>query len=192
VAVKLRLMRMGKKKQPTYRVVAADSRKARNGRFIEALGFYDPRRDPSVIEIDNDKAVAWLRNGAQPTERVEKLLKISGAWTDFSGEQVDATPPAPSPVVAPVAEEAPVEEVAEEPVAEEVAEEAPVEEVAEEPAAEEVAEELAAEEAPVEEVAEEPAVEEVAEEPVAEEAPVEEIAEEPVAEEAPVEEEEKA
>ena len=169
MAVKLRLMRMGKKKQPTYRVVAADSRKARNGRFIEALGFYDPRRDPSVIEIDNDKAVAWLRNGAQPTERVEKLLKISGAWTDFSGEQVDATPPAPSPVVAPVAEEAPVEEVAEEPVAEEVAEEAPVEEVAEEPA-----------------------VEEVAEEPVAEEAPVEEIAEEPVAEEAPVEEEEKA
>ena len=170
MAVKLRLMRMGKKKQPTYRVVAADSRKARNGRFIEALGFYDPRRDPSVIEIDNDKAVAWLRNGAQPTERVEKLLKISGAWTDFSGEQVDATPPAPSPVVAPVAEEPVAEEVAEEPVAEE----APVEEVAEEPAAEE---------APVEEVAEEP---------VAEEAPVEEIAEEPVAEEAPVEEKEKA
>ena len=170
MAVKLRLMRMGKKKQPTYRVVAADSRKARNGRFIEALGFYDPRRDPSVIEIDNDKAVAWLRNGAQPTERVEKLLKISGAWTDFSGEQVDATPPAPSPVVAPVAEEPVAEEVAEEPVAEE----APVEEVVEEPAAEE---------APVEEVAEEP---------VAEEAPVEEIAEEPVAEEAPVEEKEKA
>jgi len=152
VAVKLRLMRMGKKKQPTYRVVAADSRKARNGRFIEALGFYDPRRDPSVIEIDNDKAVAWLRNGAQPTERVEKLLKISGAWTDFSGEQVDATPPAPSPVVAPVAEEPVAEEVAEEPVAEE----APVEEIAEEP------------------VAEEAPVEEIAEEPVAEEAPVEE------------------
>ncbi len=152
MAVKLRLMRMGKKKQPTYRVVAADSRKARNGRFIEALGFYDPRRDPSVIEIDNDKAVAWLRNGAQPTERVEKLLKISGAWTDFSGEQVDATPPAPSPVVAPVAEEPVAEEVAEEPVAEE----APVEEVAEEP------------------VAEEAPVEEIAEEPVAEEAPVEE------------------
>ena len=170
MAVKLRLMRMGKKKQPTYRVVAADSRKARNGRFIEALGFYDPRRDPSVIEIDNDKAVAWLRNGAQPTERVEKLLKISGAWTDFSGEQVDATPPAPSPVVAPVAEEPVAEEVAEEPVAEE----APVEEVAEEP------------------VAEEAPVEEIAEEPVAEEAPVEEIAEEPVAEEAPVEEKEKA
>ena len=138
MAVKLRLMRMGKKKQPTYRVVAADARKARNGRFIEALGFYDPRRDPSVIEIDNDKAVAWLRNGAQPTERVEKLLKISGAWTDFRGEQVDATPPAPSPVAVPVVEESVVEEAPVEEVAEEsVVEEAPVEEVAEEPVVEE-------------------------------------------------------
>jgi len=130
VAVKLRLMRMGKKKQPTYRVVAADSRKARNGRFIEALGFYDPRREPSVIEIDNERAVAWLRNGAQPTERVEKLLKISGAWTDFSGEQFDATPPAP----APAAEKAVVEEAADEAVVEEAADEAVVEEVAGEPA----------------------------------------------------------
>ena len=77
MAVKLRLMRMGKKKHPTYRVVAADSRKARNGRFIEVLGFYDPHPEPSVVKIDNDKAVAWLRNGAQPTERVEKLLRIS-------------------------------------------------------------------------------------------------------------------
>jgi len=128
--VKLRLMRMGKKKQPTYRVVAADSRKARNGRFIEALGFYDPRREPSVIEIDNERAVAWLRNGAQPTERVEKLLKISGAWTDFSGEQFDATPPAP----APAAEKAVVEEAADEAVVEEAADEAVVEEVAGEPA----------------------------------------------------------
>ena len=81
MAVKLRLMRMGKKKQPTYRVVAADSRKARNGRIIEAVGFYDPRRDPSVIEIDNEKALGWLRNGAQPTERVEKLLRST-----FKGE----------------------------------------------------------------------------------------------------------
>ena len=130
MAVKLRLMRMGKKKQPTYRVVAADSRKARNGRFIEALGFYDPRREPSVIEIDNERAVAWLRNGAQPTERVEKLLKISGAWTDFSGEQFDATPPAP----APAAEKAVVEEAADEAVVEEAADEAVVEEAAGEPA----------------------------------------------------------
>ena len=92
MAVKLRLMRMGKKKQPTYRVVAADARSPRNGRFIEIVGTYEPRRDPSVIEIDNERAVHWLRNGAQPTERVEKLLKISGAWEDFTGE-------APAPVV---------------------------------------------------------------------------------------------
>lgn len=83
--VKLRLMRMGKKKQPTYRLVAADSRSPRNGRFIEILGHYNPRTDPSTIQIDNDKAVAWLRKGAQPTETVEKLLKISGAWDEFKG-----------------------------------------------------------------------------------------------------------
>jgi small subunit ribosomal protein S16 len=83
VAVKLRLMRMGKKKQPTYRVVAADARSPRDGRFIEIVGNYDPRREPSAISIDNDKAVKWLRNGAQPTETVEKLLKISGAWDSF-------------------------------------------------------------------------------------------------------------
>jgi small subunit ribosomal protein S16 len=83
VAVKLRLMRMGKKKQPTYRVVAADSRSPRDGRFIEVVGTYAPRQDPSVIEIDNEKAVAWLRKGAQPTERVQTLLKLSGAWEQF-------------------------------------------------------------------------------------------------------------
>ena len=83
MAVKLRLMRMGKKKQPTYRVVAADSASPRNGRFIEILGTYEPRAEPSVIKIDGDKAVAWLRKGAQPTERVEKLLKLTGAWEQF-------------------------------------------------------------------------------------------------------------
>ena len=83
VAVKLRLMRMGKTKQPTYRVVAADSRSPRDGRFIEIVGIYEPRQDPSVIKIDNDKAVAWLRKGAQPTERVQKLLEVSGAWASF-------------------------------------------------------------------------------------------------------------
>ena len=135
MAVKLRLMRMGKKKQPTYRVVAADSRKARNGRIIEAVGFYDPRRDPSVIEIDNDKAVGWLRNGAQPTERVEKLLKITGAWDEFKGQ-----PAGTSGTAAPVAPVAPVEEAA--------VEEAPVEEAAVEEAP---AEEAGVEEAPAEE-----------------------------------------
>jgi small subunit ribosomal protein S16 len=84
MAVKLRLMRMGKKKQPTYRVVAADERSPRDGRFIEAIGTYEPRIDPSRINVDNDKAVAWLRKGAQPTESVQKLLKISGAWEQFT------------------------------------------------------------------------------------------------------------
>ena len=128
-------MRMGKKKQPTYRVVAADSRKARNGRIIEAVGFYDPRRDPSVIQIDNDKAVGWLRNGAQPTERVEKLLKITGAWDEFKGQ------PAGTSGTAAPSEEAPAEEAA---VEEAPAEEAPAEEAAVEEAA---VEEAAAEEA---------------------------------------------
>ena len=75
VAVKLRLMRMGKKKQPTYRLVAADSRSPRNGRFIEILGTYQPRQEPSVVAIDNDKARRLARKGAQPTERVRKLLR---------------------------------------------------------------------------------------------------------------------
>jgi small subunit ribosomal protein S16 len=85
VVVKLRLMRMGKTKQPTYRVVAADSRSPRNGRFIEIIGHYNPRTEPSEISIDNDKAVAWLKKGAQPTEAVAKLLRISGAMEQFSG-----------------------------------------------------------------------------------------------------------
>jgi small subunit ribosomal protein S16 len=92
--VKLRLMRMGKKKQPTYRIVAADSRSPRNGRFIEIVGTYEPRRDPSVIEIDNDRAVHWLQNGAQPTERVAKLLEVTGAWEQF---KTGVAPAAPKP-----------------------------------------------------------------------------------------------
>ena len=83
MAVKLRLMRMGKTKQPTYRVVAADTRSPRDGRFIEIVGTYEPRAEPSVVKIDNEKALQWLRKGAQPTETVQKLLKISGAWSEF-------------------------------------------------------------------------------------------------------------
>jgi len=86
MAVKLRLMRMGKKKQPTYRVVAADSRSPRNGRFIEIVGTYQPRLEPSGLLIDNEKAVKWLKVGAKPTETVEKLLKISGAMDEFEGK----------------------------------------------------------------------------------------------------------
>lgn len=88
---------MGKKKQPTYRVVAADTRSPRDGRFIEILGFYNPRSEPSVIDIDNDKALHWLRNGAKPSERVQKLLTISGAWSEFTGEAPPAPYVAPAP-----------------------------------------------------------------------------------------------
>ncbi|MDQ1425797.1 MAG: small subunit ribosomal protein [Acidimicrobiaceae bacterium] len=84
MAVKLRLVRVGKTKQPQYRVVAADSRSPRDGRFIEIVGQYNPRSEPSVISIDNAKALRWLKEGAQPTERVQKLLVISGAWAEFS------------------------------------------------------------------------------------------------------------
>ena len=87
MAVKLRLTRVGKTKQPQYRVIAADSRRARDGRFIEILGQYNPRTEPSTVTIDNDKAVKWLMNGAQPTERVRKLLEISGAWEQFTASK---------------------------------------------------------------------------------------------------------
>ncbi len=78
MTVKLRLVRMGKKKQPTYRIIAADARSPRDGRFIEIIGYYEPRSDPSVIRIDSEKAEKWLNCGAQPTDPVRKLLKIKG------------------------------------------------------------------------------------------------------------------
>lgn len=84
MAVKLRLTRVGKTKQPEYRIVAADSRSPRDGRFIEILGHYNPRTEPSTLSVDNDKAVKWLSEGAQPTDRVRKLLEISGALEQFT------------------------------------------------------------------------------------------------------------
>ena len=78
MAVKLRLTRVGSKKNPIYRVVAADSRSPRDGKFIEIVGRYNPQTDPSTVEIDTDKVKAWLSKGAQPTEPVRKLLKIAG------------------------------------------------------------------------------------------------------------------
>ena len=123
MAVKLRLMRMGKKKQPTYRVVAADSRKARNGRFIEIVGTYNPRQEPSLIEIDNERALHWLRHGAQPSERVQKLLVISGAWEEFTGEAAPAfsAPAKVTKAASAEAVDAPVEDAS----AEDAAAEAP-------------------------------------------------------------------
>lgn len=78
MAVKIRLRRMGQKKAPFYRVIVADSRSPRDGRFIEELGYYDPTKDPSVIKVDVDKAKEWIANGAKPTETVAKILKIAG------------------------------------------------------------------------------------------------------------------
>ncbi|MDO4566517.1 MAG: 30S ribosomal protein S16 [Oscillospiraceae bacterium] len=75
MAVKIRLRRIGAKKQPCYRVVVADSRFPRDGRFIEEIGFYDPTTEPSVVRIDADKARKWISNGAQPTDTVRALLK---------------------------------------------------------------------------------------------------------------------
>jgi small subunit ribosomal protein S16 len=78
VAVKLRLTRVGSKKNPIYRVVAADSRSPRDGKFIEIVGRYNPQTDPSTIDIDADKVKAWLAKGAQPTESVARILKAAG------------------------------------------------------------------------------------------------------------------
>ena len=108
MATKIRLTRLGKKKQPTYRVVVMDSRKPRDGKYIEQLGIYDPRQQPSLVKIDNERALHWLRTGAQPTERAQKLLEISGAWTQFKVAKGD---------IHTVADAAP-EAVAEEPVVE--------------------------------------------------------------------------
>jgi small subunit ribosomal protein S16 len=76
MAVKLRLTRVGSKKNPIYRVVAADSRSPRDGKFIEIVGRYNPQTDPSTIELDEEKIKAWLDKGAQPTESVRRLLKV--------------------------------------------------------------------------------------------------------------------
>ena len=78
MAVKIRLRRMGAKKAPFYRIVVADSRYPRDGRFIEEVGYYDPTKEPSVIKIDEEKAKTWLANGAQPTDTVRGLLKKAG------------------------------------------------------------------------------------------------------------------
>ena len=77
MAVKIRLRRMGAKKAPFYRIVVADSRYPRDGRFIEEIGTYDPTKEPSVINVDLEKASKWIANGAQPTDTVKKILKLS-------------------------------------------------------------------------------------------------------------------
>ncbi|HHV08422.1 MAG TPA: 30S ribosomal protein S16 [Firmicutes bacterium] len=81
--VKIRLRRMGAKKAPSYRLVVAESRKPRDGRFIETIGYYNPTREPVVIEIDEEKALSWLSQGAQPSETVMRLFKSTGIWEKF-------------------------------------------------------------------------------------------------------------
>jgi len=78
MAVKLRLRRMGAKKRPFYRIVAADTRSPRDGRFIEEIGIYDPTKEPTVVRVNEELAKKWLANGAQPTEIVSKIFKIAG------------------------------------------------------------------------------------------------------------------
>ncbi len=83
MAVKLRLRREGAKKAPHYRIVVADSRAPRDGRFLEIIGEYHPMDQPSTIKVDGERALHWLRNGAQPTDQVKKLLRIEGVWEEF-------------------------------------------------------------------------------------------------------------
>ncbi len=96
MTVKIRLAQRGKKKNRSYRLVVADSRSPRDGKYIEDLGFYKPLDNPSTVDIDVDKAVSWLDKGAQPSERAQKILEISGAWAQWrslKGEVVSIPKP---------------------------------------------------------------------------------------------------
>jgi len=85
VAVKIRLVRLGKIRTPHYRIVVADSKKARNGLKIEEIGRYSPASEPSLIEVNSERAQHWLKTGAQPTPAVEAILKVTGDWQKFKG-----------------------------------------------------------------------------------------------------------
>ena len=188
MAVKIRLKRIGKMRAPHYRIVVADSRTHRDGRVIEEIGRYVPTTEPSIIEVNSERAQYWLSVGAQPTEQAAVLLKLTGDIANAKGEKKNTVKPQVSKdgFVADTAKKSVImpkkEKVVAEPVAEVV--ETPAAE-AEAPAAE-VVETEAAVEAPVEAVAEEVVAEEAPAEAVAEEAPVAEAA----AEEAPAAEEE--
>ncbi|HEY8497862.1 MAG TPA: 30S ribosomal protein S16 [Limnochordales bacterium] len=80
MAVRIRLKRMGAKKQPFYRIVVADARAARDGRYIEQLGYYDPLRDPPAVKVDAERTLDWLSKGAQPSDSVRQILERSGVW----------------------------------------------------------------------------------------------------------------
>jgi small subunit ribosomal protein S16 len=89
--VRIRLRRVGAKKQPSYRIVVANSEAPRDGRFLENIGFFNPRTEPETVEIDRERAVYWLEHGAQPSEAVDRLLRRTGIKAPrFTGEQVNA------------------------------------------------------------------------------------------------------
>jgi len=92
MSVRIRLTRIGKKKEPHYRVIVADQRSPRDGKFIEIIGKYKPLDDPSLIEIDEDRALDWLRKGAQPSDSVANLLRKVGVWERFQTEKTGQTP----------------------------------------------------------------------------------------------------
>ena len=95
MTTRIRLRRMGSNKRPFFRVVVADQRSPRDGRFIENIGKYHPLDDPSVIEIDQDRALHWLRVGAQPSDQVRNLMRKTGIWDEFVKERPSAAPVAP-------------------------------------------------------------------------------------------------
>lgn len=168
MSVKIRLARAGAKKAPFYRIVVADSRSPRDGRFIEILGRYNPRTQPSTVVLDVDKAEAWIAKGAELSETAAKLLKIAKTPAEAAEAPKKETKPSKKSQAKAEAD-AKAKAEAKAKAAEEAAK--PAEAPAEEPAAEEPAQEPAAE-APVEE--ETPAEEAPAEEPAAEEAPADE------------------
>ena len=108
MATKIKLMRLGKMRAPYYRIVVADARTKRDGRVIETIGKYHPKENPSFIQVDGDRAAYWLGVGAQATEPVERILKVTGDWQRFKGEAA----PAPMQVAAPRADKREVFEAA--------------------------------------------------------------------------------
>jgi small subunit ribosomal protein S16 len=107
VAVRIRLRRMGAKRQPHYRVVVADSRSPRDGRFLDTIGTYNPRVDPADINIDRDKALEWLEKGAEPSDSARSLLSQIGVWQRFKTGEWPVEAPRPEPVTMPAPEPAP-------------------------------------------------------------------------------------
>ena len=105
MAVRIRLQRHGKKRRPFYRLVAADSRSQRDGRFIERIGYYDPMTDPADIVIDTEKALKWLRTGAQPSDTAKDLMSKAGVWEQFINEKLGQPNPTPEAESAPTSEE---------------------------------------------------------------------------------------